>query len=298
VSNHSSPLSPRKLAACRANIRHAHAANRCRYRFTAARRAALDAARQKRTSVMTPARWAAVRKAAEANRRNFRLTRVRLAAMRANARKMQAASVEKFRMTKRRQRADLANLHKAWAKKRPPESYARSRFNHLKHGLTVRTLEETLHLLGETPKELAAHRRLLVRTFAPRDAIERRAVARLSEVLWRRLRLYRARARWEADTLQHYLGDLPEETNLSADETGARADLLLGALLLDSRLYRYEDQFRRHIERLLRYLLRKRADRDPHFPTDGRMSLKECLEIEGPEISAGLMAGNSHEQDT
>jgi hypothetical protein len=290
-------LSPRRPVPRRTRIRPAHTARRRRYRFTAARRAALDAARAKRTFVMTPAKWAAVRKAAEANRRHFRLTRARLAAMRANARKMQAASVQKFQMTPARQRALRANIQKAQAAPRTPESYARSRFNHLKHGLTVRTLEETLDLLGEKPKEWEAHQRLLVRTFAPQDEVERRVVARLAEALWRRLRLYPAQARWEADTLQHYLGDLPRESNLSVDETGARADLLLGALLLDSHLYRYENEFRRKIERLLRYLLRRRAGSDPHFPTDGRISLQEWLAIEGPQLFAGSPADDLDDQE-
>jgi type II restriction/modification system DNA methylase subunit YeeA len=129
---------------------------------------------------------------------------------------------------------------------------------------------------------LEAQERLLVRTFAPQNEIERRVVARLAEVLWRRFRLFKAQARWEADALQRYLGDLPQESNLSVDETDMRATLFQAALMLDSRLYRYEDQLRRKLERLLRYLLRHRAGRD-HFPTDGRMSLKERLEIQGGE---------------
>ena len=280
MAQQKSPLSSRKRAACLRNLRKAWKAPR------------------RKAYALTPARVEAcranLRKAAEANHLRYRKTRRRRAASLANLVKAWAANRDNYRATPARQAACRATIRLAQAAPRTPESYARSRFNHLKHGLTVRTLEETLHLLGETPKELAAHRLLLVRTFAPRDEIERRAVERLAEVLWRRLRLYRAQARWEADTLRHYLGDLPREINLSADETGARADLLLGALLLDPYLYRYEDQFRRHIERLLRYLLRKRASRDPHFPTDGRMSLKEWLEIEDPEISAALVAG-SHE---
>ena len=76
-----------------------------------------------------------------------------------------------------------------------------------------------------------------------------------------------------------------------------RAEFFLAALMLDSRLFRYEDEFRRQLERLLRYLLRHRADRDPHFPTDGRMSFKELLAIEGPELFAGLPADDLDDQE-
>ena len=50
-------LSPARLAACRANVRKAHEANR--------------------TKPMSPARRAALEKAVEANRRNWRLTPAR-----------------------------------------------------------------------------------------------------------------------------------------------------------------------------------------------------------------------------
>jgi hypothetical protein len=280
VSNHSSPPSPRKLAACRANIRHAHAANRRRYRFTAARRAALDAARQKRTSVMTPARWAAVRKAAEANRRNFRLTRARLAAMRANGRKMQAASVEKFRMTKHRQRADLANLQKAWAKKRPPESYARSRFNHLKHGLDVRTLDDTFKLLGEDPKEFEAHCRRFARVFAPANPAEEKIVRRLAEVVWRRLRLFQAQARWERDRLKYFFGHAPFVKPLGPELTRLRAHALIGLLLDRAGFNRHDQLLTAAMERQLRALLRLRTGGDPQFKLFTRETRAELKEFE------------------
>jgi hypothetical protein len=271
VSQQKPSLSPRKRAACLRNLRKAWKAPRRKpYALTPAR---LEACR------------ANLRQAQEANHLRYKSTARRRAAHLANLVKAWATNRRHYRATPARRAASVATIRLAQAAPRAPESYARSRFNHLKHGLTVRTLEETFHLLGENPKELAGHRRLLVRTFAPRDKIERRVVARLAEVFWRRLRLYRAQGCWEAETLRRYLGDLPRETKLSADETSWRAELVLAALMLDSRLYRYEDQFRRKLERLLSYLLRHRAGRDPHFLGNGRMPSKERLEMEEGEAA-------------
>ncbi len=132
-------LCPHRPATCRA--RKPGAVERKAYRFTPARRAALAEARKKRRFEMTPPKWAAVRKAAEANQRNFRLTPARLKSMGVNIRKAQAGSVRKFRMTETRRQALLGNLKKAWAK--PPSPVARSRHNRLKHGLQSRNFERT-----------------------------------------------------------------------------------------------------------------------------------------------------------
>lgn len=248
----------RRLVANLANLRKAHRVNRTHYRFTAARRAALDKARQARKFLLTPAKLAALRKATEANRLNFRLTPARLAAMRTNAGKMQAASVEKFRLTERRLLASRANLRKAQAVERAPKSYARSRFNHLKHGLQVRTLDETLTLLGEDPREFQLHRDLLARAFVPQDELERKVIHRLAEAVWRRLRLYRAQARWEADMLKAHLGASPPLKTLPPELTRLRAFGLMALLLNQDCLSRWSDQLLRRVEHMLRFLLRKR----------------------------------------
>lgn len=269
-------LSPARLAACLASIRKAQEANR--------------------RNPLSPARRAALKKATEANRRNFRLTRARRRAMGINIRKAQKASVEKFQMTEARRRANALSIRKALATPRTPESYARSRFNHLRHGLTVRNFEETLRRLGEDPKEYAALRSLLERAFAPEDDIERRVVEHLTDALARRLQLYRAQARYETLVLKQSLGALPRKTSLTADESSERADLLLDPILLPTPLIRFENRLLRRLGRLLAYLLRKRVRRDPHLLIHGRISRKELDEIEGRDAT-GKEEGRSQESE-
>lgn len=277
-----SSLSRRQRAACLRNLHKAWKAPRGKaYELTPARREAC------RTHL---------RQAVEANHLCYKATPRRRAASLANLAKAREANRRNFRFTEARRAASEVTIRKAQAASRAPESYARSRHNHLTHGLTVRTLADTLHLLGEDPKELEAHRRLLARAFEPRDEIEERVIARIADTLWRRLRLRCGQARWEAANLRHHLRELPRETELSARETQARAQLLLYLLLEEPPLYRYEDQFQRNIERLLRYLVRKRAGTAREFHTYGRISRQELEEIEKGEgsprrVRAGLSAG-------
>ncbi len=236
-----------------------------KYEFTAARRAALDRARAKRTFEMTPAKWAAVRKAARANQLNFRLTPARRRAMSANGRKMQRASVEKYRKTEARLAASRANIRKAHRAPRKPESYARARFNHLKHGLQVRSLEETMHLLGDDPKEFEAHKRRFARVFAPANPTEERIVQRIAAAAWRQLRLFKAQALWQSDQLKRHFHGAPVVQPLDADATRYRA-LCLMMLLTDRRRFLRHDQgLTAGVERALRTLLRLRSGGDPDF---------------------------------
>ena len=250
------------------------------YDFTPARRQAFQAASQKRTFQMTPAKQEALRKATEANRRNYRLTSARRRAMRANARKMQKGSVEKFQMTEKRQRANRANLQKAWATKRTPESRLRSRFNHLKHGLHVRTLEETMHLLGEDSKEFEAHCGRFRRVFAPLNRAEEKVVRRIAAAVWRQLRLFKAQARWQSDTLRRLFQRAPLIPRLDVDETRQRAMFLL-ILMTDRDKFALHDQrLIAGVERALRLLLRLRADGNPDFQLYSRQTEKEWKEYE------------------
>lgn len=253
-----STLSPRRLAACRANIRKAHEANR--------------------RNPLSPARRAALRRATEANRKNYRLTPARLAAMRANGRKMQAASVRKFRMTPARRKAVRANLLKALAAPRTPESRARSRFNDLKHGLYARSMEETLALAGEDPKEFQGLERALAQAFTPRDEEERELVRAVVRAVWRRLRLYRAEARWEIDRMKMLLDwcatlKLPRYTL-----TQMQAQHVVEALLDQAKFWRYSTVLLAEVERALRALLRKRLGREPDFAVFTPEDLKEMEE--------------------
>ena len=256
------------------------ARRRRKYEFTPARRAALDEARQKRQFLMTPAKWAAIRKAVEANRRNFRLTRARRRAMSINARKMQRASVDKFRLTEARLAANRANIRKALAVQRTPESYARSRFNHLQHGLQVRTLEETMHLLGDDQREFDSHCRSFARVFAPANPVEEKVVHLLAAAVWRRLRLFKAQARWESDNLRRFLARGPSLGPLDAGWTRVRAYELMVLLLNREKFHRHDHHLTGVVERQLRTLLHLRTGGDPQFKYLMRRSPEERREAE------------------
>ncbi len=264
-------LSSKSPASNPAKNRQARKARRP-FEFTPARRAALDRARAMRRFEMTPAKQEAQRKATEANQKNWKMTPARLAAMKINVRKMQRASVEKFRMTERRRRATLANLEKAWAN--PPDPQARARFNHLKHGLQVRRLEDTMELLGEDPKEFEALQEHFRRVFRPANRVEEKAVGRIAAATWRRLRLYSAQARWESDRLKRYFAEAEPVDNLDTDTTRMRGLLLIMLLTERERLHRREQSLLGVVEREIRILLRLRSG-DPQFQIYARESAKE-----------------------
>jgi len=253
---------------------------RRKYHFTPARRAALDEARKKRKFLMTPAKWAAIRKTSEANRANWRLTRARRRAMGINIRKAQKASVEKFQMTEARRRANAVSIRKALAAPRTPESYARSRFNHLQHGLQVRSLEETMHLLGEDPKEWQAHRERFACVFSPTNPVEETIVHLLAAAVWRRLRLFTAQARWESDNLRRFLTRAAVISPLDADSTRLRAYGLMTLLLNREKFHRHDHHLTGVVERQLRTLLHLRTGGDPQFKYLMRRSPQELREAE------------------
>ena len=268
-------LTSQSPAYCRAHIGQAQVEDKPRYDFTPARRQALDAARKKRKFVMTPAKMAALRKATAANRANFRLTPARLRAMRANARKMQRGSVEKFQMTEARRRALAENIRKAQAAPRTPESRARSRFNHLQHGLNVRSLDETMRRLHENPRDLEAHAQRIARVFAPADPAEAKVVREIADLAWRRLRLFKAQARWEAGRLKKFFERADFVQPLDAELTRMRAMALLGLLTDHDKFFDNERRLIAAIERQLRTLARLRAGGDANFRFYSRDSEKE-----------------------
>jgi len=267
-----SSISRRKRAACLKNLRQAWEATRQRggrlteKRLEACRanaRKAHDALRKRgwtRTETRLEVSRANIRQAHEANR-SKPVSRAR----RALLRKATEASREKFQITEARRDAMLANLEKAWAKKRPQESYARSRFNHLKHGLDVRTLDETLKQLGDDPKEYAAHCRRFERVFAPENPAEQKVVQLLAALVWRRLRLFQAQVRWETDRLKYFFTHAPAIQPLDTELTRLRAHGLMGLLLDRERLNRHDRLLTVAMERELRVLLRLRTGSDAQF---------------------------------
>ncbi|MGD0923444.1 MAG: hypothetical protein ABSA70_17025 [Terriglobia bacterium] len=246
-----SSLSRRKRAACLRNLRKA---------WKAPRRKAYE---------LTPARLEACRansrKAAEANHLRYQATRRRRAASLANAVKAREANRQNFRFTEARRAASALTIRQAQAAERTPESYARSRFNHLKHGLDVRTLEETLKQLGDDPKEYAAHCRRFERVFAPENPAEQKVVRLLAAVVWRRLRLFQAQVRWETDRLKYFFTHAPAIQPLDPELTRLRAHGLMGLLLDRERLNRHDRLLTVAMERELRVLLRLRTGSDAQF---------------------------------
>jgi len=161
--------------------------------------------------------------------------------------------------TEKRRTAYLANLKKAIAARRSPEGNARVRLNALKHGLFARLVPESVARLGENPSEFEAHRQRFAQVFAPEDDFEQRLVQRLAEIVWRRLRLHRAQACWEADRLRELFAEAPPAARLTAEETERRAYALAHVLNDFQTFFAKAQHLEAQIERALRKLLRKRS---------------------------------------
>jgi hypothetical protein len=182
-------------------------------------------------------------------------------------------------MTEARLAACRANLQKALAVKRPPESYARSRFNHLQHGLDARRFEETLHLLGDA-KEYEAHQQRFRRAFAPANPVEEKVVDLLAAAVWRRLRLFHAQAFWESRRLDRFLARGPSLAALDAGWTRLRAYELMALLLDREKFHRHDHRLTGVVERQLRTLLHLRTGGKPDFKYFMRRSPQELREAE------------------
>lgn len=189
-----------------------------------------------------------------------RASRKALATRRANLEKARAAPREVlYRSTEKRRAASRANFQKAVAWRRSPEGNARARLNALKHGLYSIRFEDSLERLRENPREFRRHAELIERLFAPEDEKERRLLARLGEVTWRRLRLYRALLHWETRRLRALLAEAEPAKHLSPEDTQRRAHALVLVLsrwdMLLAEMYRLDAQ----MEGLLRRLIRRRS---------------------------------------
>jgi hypothetical protein len=163
------------------------------------------------------------------------------------------------------------------------EADFRRRYHALKHGLSVRSLEETMAALGEDPAEFEAFARLIERTFVPRNLPEYEVVQRLAGAIWRRLRLHSAAARWEADALREALSSGPEVKSLTADETHLRACGVMALLVNETRISRSRFQLLCGVERQLRALLRIRSGGKAKFHFISRQTRKELRELEEDE---------------
>jgi hypothetical protein len=186
------------------------------------------------------------------------LTARELAARRANLAKAWAAG---YRPTEKRRRASRANLERALAARRSPEGRGSAQLNALKHGLFARkTVAESVLRLGEDPKKFKRHLALFRRVFIPTDDDEKRMVRELAEVVWRRLRLFHAQARWEMDRLHRIYAQAPAPAQLDLDDTVARANGLTLALVEFDAFFRESSKLESQVETCLRKLILKRSD--------------------------------------
>ena len=187
------------------------------------------------------------------------LTALELATRRANLEKARAAPGVR-RPTEKRLDASRANLAKAQAARRTPQGNASARLNALKHGLFAqRTLPESVDRLGEDKREFDLHLRLFERVFVPADEEERRIVRGLAQTVWRRLRFFRAQARWEKEKLQRMFAEGPAPAKLTLEDTVARADGLARALMQFEAFFRELGKLESQVESRLRKLIRKRS---------------------------------------
>ena len=179
--------------------------------------------------------------------------------------------------TEKRRSAYLANLTKAMVARRAPGGSDAIRLNALKHGLFAARVPEGVARLGENLSEFEAHRQRFAQVFAPEDDVEQRLVRRLAETVWRRLRLHRAQACWEADRLRALLAGAPRAARLTAEETEMRAYALAHVLNDFQTFFAKAQQLETQIERALRKLLRKRSGGTISFKA---FSIPRDLELE------------------
>ena len=165
------------------------------------------------------------------------------------------------------------------------EADFRRRYHTLKHGLGkgASSLEESMAALGEDPAEFNSMLSLIERTFVPKNLPEYEVVLRLAESIWRRLRLYRAAARWEDDALRQALSSGPDVERLSVDETRLRACGIMTLLLDEPRVVRSRFQLLAEVERQIRALLKIRSRGKAKFHFISRQSRKAERELEEEE---------------
>jgi hypothetical protein len=165
------------------------------------------------------------------------------------------------------------------------EADFRRRYHGLKHGLSAGacSLEESMTALGEDFAEFKALAGLIERAFVPKNLPEYEVVQRLAAAIWRRLRLYKAAAHWEADALRQALSSGPEVESLTVDETRLRACGVMTLLLNETRLSRNRFQLLAEVERQFRALMSLRSGGKAKFHFILRQTRKERRELEEDE---------------
>ncbi len=180
------------------------------------------------------------------------------AARRANLEKAWAANRNlPYRHTERRRAASRANIQKAIAWRRSPEGNASARLNALKHGLAAK--RDIRERLGEAPEDFSKHLERVARVFRSADEAERELVLRLAQATWRRMRIFRAEARYERWFWRRMAAQPGSGRRLTPEVFEVRADKVRG-LISEGRLAELEaGQIDRRIGRILEALLREHA---------------------------------------
>jgi hypothetical protein len=188
------------------------------------------------------------------------LSEAALAARRANLAKARAADKDLiYRATKRRRAASRANIQKAIAWRRSPEGNAVARLNAFKHGLAAKHLPELRARLGETPQDFEKHHQRVRQVFRPENREERHLVERLARATWRRIRLFRAQARYECWVWRHLGAPVGKPRRLTLEEISDRA-YEISKLYFEAQLVENEaDRIQHRIERILAAFTRERA---------------------------------------
>jgi hypothetical protein len=187
-----------------------------------------------------------------------------LAARRANILRAHAADPDDiYRSTARRRAASRANLQKALAARRSPEGRAAVRLNAFQHGLGARSLPELQARLGEAPEDFREHLQQVRRVFPPEGTEEERLVERLARATWRRIRLFRAQARYDATAWRRMVRRAGNRRP-TLQELSWRAEMVnelsSEARLVESETWKIGDRIERILEALLR--ARSEASRD------------------------------------
>jgi hypothetical protein len=204
------------------------------------------------------------------------LNRRELAARRRNLARARSAPKDLiYRPTDKRVAASLKNLRKALAARRRKEASDRLRLNALRHGLFSRQLvDESVVRLGEDMREFQRHRELFAQWFVPRNIDEAAIVWEVSNLAWRRLRLFRAVAERERRDLRRAIEPCGDPVRLDAHQTLDRMYLLLATLDNFDRILKDAAKLRDEIHQVARLLV------------EGRMP--ECQEAEaGSQESEG-----------
>lgn len=232
-------------------------------------------------------------------KRKYTVTEKVLAANRANL--LKANAVDKairYRPTPKRLAACHANLSKAHERRRAAGNPCPNYGATFRHGLHALSLRRSLELAGESPAEYDDHLATFDRLYAPSSEFERKLVRGLAGVVWRRLRVFHTRARWERRAIELRLAQAaaisPREFALLGR---ARRDLMLAGKLVaifasDTPIFQALDRLNQRFERLARLLELERSPRTPpleiftHFgQRDLALAARPAASLANPFVS-------------